>query len=176
MNPRIGPSFLLLAFAFSSPAGAQDGELEESAALFKKECMVCHGSAAREVRERVPAPLRQAWLYAALQADQATLADIPAAALPAPAAGDGNAELRLAVSPPYGPSLRGVYGRLAGSVEGFSYSNTFQQTLKGLEWNEATLDVFLTNTQSWVPGIYMFYKQKNPDVRRKIIQYLKANR
>ncbi|MDP2322690.1 MAG: hypothetical protein Q8N51_01495, partial [Gammaproteobacteria bacterium] len=89
--------------------------------------------------------------------------------------GDGNAELRLAVSPPYGPSLRGVYGRPAGSVEGFSYSNTFLQTLKGMEWNEATLDVFLTNTQTWVPGIYMFYKQRNADVRRKIIQYLKAN-
>jgi cytochrome c2 len=176
MNPRIGLPGVLMTLLLASPAGAQDGELEEGAALFKKECMVCHGSAAREVGERGPAPLRQAWLYAAVQTDQATLADIPAAALPAPVAADGNAALHLAVSPPYGPSLRGVYGRLAGSVEGFSYSNTFQQTLKGMEWNEATLDVFLTNTQVWVPGIYMFYKQKNADIRRKIIQYLKANR
>jgi cytochrome c len=165
-----------MSFVLASPAGAQDGELEEGAALFKKECMVCHGSAAREVGEREPAPLRQKWLYAALHADRVTLVDIPAAALPATVAAKGNAALQLAVSPPYGPPLRGVYGRPAGSIEGFSYSSTFQQTLKGMEWNEATLDVFLTNTQAWVPGIYMFYKQKNADIRRKIIQYLKANR
>lgn len=140
MNTRIGPSILLVTLALATPAGAQDVELEEGAALLKKECMVCHGSAAREVGARVPAPLRQAWLYAALQADQATLADIPAAALPAPAAGGEHG-----VAPRRFATLRAESARRLWAAgvkrEGFSYSDT-QQMLKGMEWNEATLDVF----------------------------------
>jgi hypothetical protein len=27
-----------------------------------------------------------------------------------------------------------------------------------------------------VPGVYMFYKQRDPEVRRKIIEYLKSGR
>ena len=41
--------------------------------------------------------------------------------------------------------------------------------------DDASLDVWITNTQKWVPGVYMFYKQPDPAVRRKIILYLKAN-
>jgi cytochrome c2 len=50
------------------------------------------------------------------------------------------------------------------------------KTLKGMEWNDAALNVWITDTQSWVPGVYMFYKQRDPEVRRKIIEYLKAAR
>jgi len=82
---------------------------------------------------------------------------------------------QLAFAPPFGPNLRGVYGRPAGSVAGFQYSNTFTKTLKGMEWNDAALDVWITNPQAWVPGVYMFYKQPDPEIRRKIILYLKAN-
>ena len=49
------------------------------------------------------------------------------------------------------------------------------KALKGMEWNDAALDVWITNPQKWVPGVYMFYKQQDPEVRRKIIHYLKAN-
>ena len=48
-------------------------------------------------------------------------------------------------------------------------------SLQGMEWNEAALDVWMTNPQAWVPGVYMFYKQKDPEIRRKILVYLKAN-
>jgi cytochrome c len=68
-----------------------------------------------------------------------------------------------------------VYGRLAGSVEGYQYSKTFLSALKGMEWNEAALNVWITNPQAWVPGVYMFYKQPDAEVRRKIILYLKAS-
>lgn len=37
------------------------------------------------------------------------------------------------------------------------------------------LDVWITNLQAWVPGVYIFCKQRNAEVRRKIIPYLKAN-
>ena len=83
--------------------------------------------------------------------------------------------VRIAVAPPYGPNLRGVYGRPAGTVAGFVYSDAFLKSLKGMEWNDAALDVWITNPQKWVPGVYMFYKQTDPEVRRKIILYLKAN-
>ena len=81
----------------------------------------------------------------------------------------------FAFAPPFGPHLRGIVGRPAGTVEGFDYSATMLKTLKGMEWTEAALDVWITNPQAWVPGVYMFYKQPDPEIRRKIILYLKAN-
>ena len=92
-----------------------------------------------------------------------------------PPGADATAAGQLAFAPPFGPHLRGVYGRTAGTVEGFEYSSTFMKTLKGMEWNDAALDVWITSPQAWVPGVYMFYKQPDPEVRRKIILYLKAN-
>ena len=83
--------------------------------------------------------------------------------------------MRIAVAPPYGPNLRGVYGRPSGTIQGFGYSSAFLRSLKGMKWNDASLDVWITNPQKWVPGAYMFYKQPDPEVRRKIILYLKAN-
>jgi cytochrome c2 len=47
--------------------------------------------------------------------------------------------------------------------------------LKGMEWNDAALDVWITNPQAWVPGVYMYYKQPDVEIRRKIVLYLKAN-
>ena len=38
-----------------------------------------------------------------------------------------------------GPSLSGVYGRKAGSVEGFPYSNAMKTS--DLTWDESTLDI-----------------------------------
>jgi cytochrome c len=80
----------------------------------------------------------------------------------------------IAFAPPFGPNLRGVYGREAGIMQ-YEYSSVFLKTLKGMEWNDAALDVWITNPQAWVPGVYMFYKQPDPEIRRKIILYLKAN-
>ena len=87
----------------------------------------------------------------------------------------GSTGERLAFAPPFGPNLRGIIGRPAGTVEGFTYSNTMMKTLKGMEWSEAALNVWITDPQAWVPGVYMYYKQKDPEIRRKIILYLKAN-
>lgn len=83
--------------------------------------------------------------------------------------------VRIAVAPPYGPNLRGILRRVAGTVAGFNYSDTFLQALSGMEWTEAALDVWITDTRRWVPGVTMFFKQPDPQIRRKIILYLKAN-
>jgi cytochrome c2 len=64
---------------------------------------------------------------------------------------------------------------LPALFKGFVYSVAFLKSLKGMEWTDASLDVWITNPQKWVPGVYMFYKQSDPEVRRKIILYLKAN-
>ncbi|MDH3604716.1 MAG: c-type cytochrome [Candidatus Tectomicrobia bacterium] len=85
-------------------------------------------------------------------------------------------QVRLAVALPYGPSLRGVVGRAAGTVQGFSYSRAFRDTLKDVVWTRGNLDRWLTNSQQWVPGSRMFYKQPDPDIRRQIITYLEAQR
>jgi cytochrome c len=81
----------------------------------------------------------------------------------------------LAFAPPFGPNLRGVVGRIAGTAPGFEYSDAFLARLKGMPWSVEALDVWITNTQAWVPGALMIYKQPDAEIRRKIIAYLKAN-
>jgi Cytochrome c len=153
----------MLALAGTSLALAQDAEMGESKKLYEKECLVCHGT-------NVAAVTIQRQLLARAHAPHfsATLVD----------AGDDSGlgvPDRLAVAPPFGPNLRGIIGRPAGGVEGFHYSEPFLKSLKGMIWDEASLDVWMTSTQRWVPGVTMYYSQKNADVRRKIIDYLKAN-
>jgi cytochrome c len=76
--------------------------------------------------------------------------------------------------PRQGPNLVGVYGRTAGTLPGFSYSPGFQAGAKGIIWDEANLDRWLTNPQAMLPGAVMLYKQANPDKRRAIIAFLKT--
>ena len=42
-------------------------------------------------------------------------------------------------------------------------------------WDNGTLDVWIMDSQAWVPDSMMFYKQPDPDIRRKTIAYLEAN-
>ena len=70
-----------------------------------------------------------------------------------------------------GPRLRGVYGRTAGSVESFEYSEALKKS--GITWNEATLDKWLTDTEQLVPGNDMTFHVEKADERREIIAYLK---
>jgi cytochrome c len=70
-----------------------------------------------------------------------------------------------------GPHHRGVYGRRAGSVDGYAYS----KAVKGSDivWNVATLDAWLTNPQALIPGQKMNFRVAAPDDRLDIIAYLK---
>ena len=165
-------------------ADTQPRDLAEGEQLYISQCKLCHGSVAPVETGFSPPPEWQ-FVRVAIQqggGDTRTDASLDLFAAtqgaPAPRTPQANAEPigreRLAFAPPFGPSLRGVYGRAAGSVEGFQYSSTFLKTLKGMEWNEAALDVWITSPQAWVPGVYMFYRQPDPEVRRKIILYLKA--
>lgn len=52
-----------------------------------------------------------------------------------------------------GPRHCGLFGRRAGSVKGFSYSDAMRRAT--IIWNEKTLDRFLANPQKTVPGTSM---------------------
>jgi cytochrome c len=70
-----------------------------------------------------------------------------------------------------GPSLNGLRGRRAGSLEGFNFSSALRAS--GLVWNEVTLDAFLANPQSFVQGTVMpFGGLKDASERGALVCYL----
>jgi len=74
-----------------------------------------------------------------------------------------------------GPQLNGIFGRTAGTISGFRYSNAFQRAgAKGLEWHADELDVFLENPKQLVPGTRMSFRGvKEPGDRADLIAYLR---
>jgi cytochrome c len=71
-----------------------------------------------------------------------------------------------------GPNLNGVFGRKAGSLPDFKYSEALKTS--GFVWDEATLDTWITNAQEMRPGVQMMYRQADPAKRALIIAYLKS--
>lgn len=71
-----------------------------------------------------------------------------------------------------GPMHRGVFGRKAGSVASYNYSNAVKAS--DVVWNDETLDQWLTNPQAFIPGQKMNFKVANPQDRADIIAYLKT--
>jgi cytochrome c2 len=127
-------------------------------------------------REIVTAKAPEAALSSVIRRCRATLDMTVAAGRRSEKTFRTDSETWLAFAPPYGPPLRGVYGRPAGSVAGFNYSSAFKQALQGVVWDEQTLNVWLTNSQKRAPGSLMFYRQPEAEIRRQIILYLRANR
>jgi cytochrome c len=169
---------LVIASLLSTTTGAQDHDLAAGKLLYREQCSTCHGMLESEARQQTPAP--PLWQLASLPAVAPWIAVASAnhhlrqrqqAASPLAANG-----ARLAVAPPYGPPLRGIVGRQAGSVPGFTYSRAFKTVLQGVVWDRGTLNVWMFDSQAWVPGSIMFYKQPDATVRHKIITYLEAHR
>jgi cytochrome c2 len=180
MLAKTGGATLFMVLIVAMTARAQDHDLAEGEKFYTSQCKICHGSVSQQTGLDAPGPSRPSFRLAMHHAQESTMFDIPVRLIadPVGAVGDplvGAAGEPIAFTVPYGPHLRGVIGRPAGTVEGWRYSSTLLKTLKGMEWTEAALDVWITNTQAWVPGVYMFYKQPDADIRRKIILYLKAN-
>jgi cytochrome c len=71
-----------------------------------------------------------------------------------------------------GPRLRGVFGRPSGTVKTFKYSDALQKVK--LTWDEATLDKWLTDTESVAPDNDMSFRVSNQEERAAIISYLKS--
>jgi cytochrome c len=72
-----------------------------------------------------------------------------------------------------GPRLGGVYGRVAGSVDSFQYSEALKKSK--ITWTETTLDKWLTDTEKLVPDNDMSFHVEKADERGEIIAYLKQN-
>jgi cytochrome c len=70
-----------------------------------------------------------------------------------------------------GPRLRGVYGRTAGTVDSFQYSDGLKKSK--VTWSDVTLDKWLTDTDKLVPDNDMTFHVESPDERREIISFLK---
>jgi cytochrome c len=70
-----------------------------------------------------------------------------------------------------GPRLAGVYGRTAGSVPSFQYSDALPKSK--IVWDEQTLDRWLTDPDKMVPGNDMTFRVPGAEDRRKIIEFLK---
>jgi cytochrome c len=70
-----------------------------------------------------------------------------------------------------GPKHRGVFGRKAGTVPDYDYSQALRNS--GLVWNEPTLDKWLSNPQALVPGAKMFYHLPDPADRADVIAFLR---
>lgn len=154
MTLRSAGFMAMAALATAGLAVAQESDVAEGAKLYTAHCRMCHGE---NVQGAVSMP---------------PLRIAAAAALPHAAS---DAPMQLAFAPPFGPNLRGVVGRPAGTAKDFVYSEPFLKALTGMTWDEGTLDWWIRDTQAWVPGTVMFYRQKDPEIRRKIIAYLKAN-
>lgn len=104
-----------------------------------------------------------------------------AATAPSHAAGDGTAgaalyKQRCAVchSIDYngvGPSHRGVFGRGAGQLKGFAFSDA----LKGSKqvWSDETLDRWLADPEKFAPGQRMGVNLPDAKERADVIEYLR---
>jgi len=71
-----------------------------------------------------------------------------------------------------GPSLAGLFGRKAGTVEGFKYSDAMVNS--GIVWDEEQLSKYLESPKEFVAGNKMaFPGLKKEDDRKDVIAYLK---
>jgi cytochrome c len=73
-----------------------------------------------------------------------------------------------------GPRHRGVFGRKAGSLPDFAYSDALKNA--EIVWDEVTLDQWLADPQAFLPGAKMFYHLDQAKDRADVIAFLKRAR
>ena len=70
-----------------------------------------------------------------------------------------------------GPSLNGLNGRKAGTVDGFNFSSALRDS--AIVWNDVTLNEFLKSPKSFIPGTVMpFGGIRNATERAALVCYL----
>jgi cytochrome c2 len=70
-----------------------------------------------------------------------------------------------------GPTLKGVIGRKAGSLEDFRYSAAMKRS--DVTWDAATLDKYIIDPQAFIPGNRMaFAGMTDQSQRDDLIAYL----
>ena len=72
-----------------------------------------------------------------------------------------------------GPGLKGVFGRRAGSKDGFIYSPAMKKST--VVWDDKTLEAFLKDPREVVPGTTMAYGgDDDAKERADLVAYLKT--
>ncbi len=74
-----------------------------------------------------------------------------------------------------GPHLNEIFGRKAGSIEGFKYSKSMQRAFgDGLVWDAETLDAYIENPRALISGTRMSFRGlKDPQDRHDVLAYLR---
>jgi cytochrome c len=71
-----------------------------------------------------------------------------------------------------GPVLNGLFGRKAGTVEGYNYSPANKNS--GITWDEGTFSEYIKDPKAKIPGTKMIYAGLKDEQRIKdLIAYLK---
>jgi cytochrome c len=70
-----------------------------------------------------------------------------------------------------GPRLHGVFGRAAGSVPNYSYSEALRKS--GIVWTDATLDAYIKDAEAFVPGTKMYGGLSQDTDREDLLAFLK---
>src|SRR5918994_2121150 len=71
-----------------------------------------------------------------------------------------------------GPVLNGLFGRKAGTVEGYNYSPANKNS--GLTWDEATFRDYIKDPRAKIPGTKMIYAGVKDEQRvTDLVAYLK---
>lgn len=70
-----------------------------------------------------------------------------------------------------GPRLRGVYGRKAGGVNSFKYSDALKKA--DVIWDESSLDKWLSGPDQFIADSDMDFHLEKADERSAVIAYLK---
>lgn len=71
-----------------------------------------------------------------------------------------------------GPKLNGLFGRKAGSVEGYNYSEANKKS--GITWDEATFAEYIKDPRAKIPGTKMVYAGLKDEQKVKdLIAFLK---
>ncbi|MEQ9261318.1 MAG: c-type cytochrome [Roseovarius sp.] len=75
-----------------------------------------------------------------------------------------------------GPHLNGLFGRRAGSLEGYRYSKSFERLgASGYEWHADTLDAFLENPRALASGTRMSFRgMEDAEDRQNLVAYLRG--
>ncbi len=71
-----------------------------------------------------------------------------------------------------GPRHRGVFGRKAGSLPDYKYSDALKNA--DFVWDEANLDQWLADPQKFLPNAKMFYHLDKAGDRADVIEFLKT--
>lgn len=69
-----------------------------------------------------------------------------------------------------GPRLRGVFGRKAGSVSTFQYSDAMKAS--NITWDAASIDQWLADPDKIVPNSDMAFRVPKANERKDVIAYL----